>query len=155
MKIKKIGIFLLGIILGWGVASISTIKTISHAKKDAKKYLTLFRTMSQYVVTKQLNKNLEDFFIERGIKTIAIYGMSHIGQRVIDDLENSNVRVLYGIDKRANKLTYDMDIYNPEDEFPDVDAIVVTAYDFDEIAELLNGKVNCQILAFDEIIFNL
>ena len=40
MKIKKIGIFLLGIILGWGVASISTIKTISHAKKDAKKYLT-------------------------------------------------------------------------------------------------------------------
>lgn len=48
-----------------------------------------------------------------------------------------------------------MDIYSPEDELPVVDAIVVTAYDFDEIVELLEGKVNCKILAFDEIIFNL
>ena len=81
--------------------------------------------------------------------------MSHVGQRIIDDLENSRIKIMYGIDQRADKLTYDMDIYSPEDELPVVDAIVVTAYDFDEIVELLEGKVNCEILAFDEIIFNL
>lgn len=155
MKMKKISVFLLGAGMGGGMVLLSTMKTILKTKKNVKKYLTLFRTMNQYLVTKQLDKRLEDFFIEKGIKTIAIYGMSHIGQRVIDDLENSSVKIIYGIDQRADRLTYNMDIYNPEDEFPVVDAIVVTAYDFDEIAELLEEKVNCKILAFDDIIFNL
>lgn len=155
MKMKKISVFLLGAGMGGGMVFLSTMKTILKTKKNVKKYLTLFRTMNQYLVTKQLDKRLEDFFIEKGIKTIAIYGMSHIGQRVIDDLENSSVKIIYGIDQRADRLTYNMDIYNPEDEFPVVDAIVVTAYDFDEIAELLEEKVNCKILAFDDIIFNL
>ena len=152
---KKISVFLLGAGMGGGMVFLSTMKTILKTKKNVKKYLTLFRVMNQYLVTKQLDKRLEDFFIKNGIKTIAIYGMSHIGQRIIDDLENSSVKVIYGIDQRADRLTYDMDIYNPEDEFPVVDAIVVTAYDFDEIAELLEEKVNCRIWAFDDIIFNL
>ncbi len=155
MKLKKIGVFLLGTAIGGVIISFSTMKTITQAKKNEKKYLTLFRMMNQYLVTKQLDKKLEDFFVNKGIETIAIYGMSHVGQRIIDDLENSRIKIMYGIDQRADKLTYDMDIYSPEDELPVVDAIVVTAYDFDEIVELLEGKVNCKILAFDEIIFNL
>ncbi len=155
MKLKKAGLFLLGALTGGLAATVAKESRISKLKKDVLKYLTLFRTMNQYVVTKQLHKDLSGYFAEKGIRTIAVYGMSHIGQRIIDDLENSDVRVLFGIDKRADRLTYEMDIYKPEDEFPDVDAIVVAAYDFDEIEEALSAKVSCKILSFEDIIYHL
>ena len=81
--------------------------------------------------------------------------MSHIGQRLIDDLEDTEIEVLYGIDRRAERMTYELDIYNPEDDLPEVDAIIVTSYDFTEIRELLEEKVDCDIISFDEIIFAL
>lgn len=155
MKSKGIVGFVLGVaIAGIGVTVVKE-KKLNEQKKNTTKYLALFRQMNQYLVTKQMGKKIESFFEEKNIKTIAIYGMSHIGQRIIDDLRDSDVQVMYGIDQRADRLTYELDIYHPEDELPDVDAIVVTAYDFDEIAELLAGKTNCNILAFHEIIFSL
>ena len=66
MKLKKIGVFLLGTAIGGVIISFSTMKTITQAKKNEKKYLTLFRMMNQYLVTKQLDKKLEDFFVNKG-----------------------------------------------------------------------------------------
>ena len=102
-----------------------------------------------------LLKEIKNYFIDKGYKSIAIYGMSHIGQRLIDDLEDTEIEVLYGIDRRAERMTYELDIYNPEDDLPEVDAIIVTSYDFTEIRELLEEKVDCDIISFDEIIFAL
>ncbi len=56
MKLKKIGVFLLGTAIGGVIISFSTMKTITQAKKNEKKYLTLFRMMNQYLVTKQLKQ---------------------------------------------------------------------------------------------------
>lgn len=154
---KKNGVigFILGTIVAGTMVAIIKDKKLKEQKYDTLKFLTLFRIMNQYLVTKQLNKKLEKYFDERDIKTIAIYGMSHIGQRIIDDLKNTDIEVIYGIDKRADRMTYELDIYHPEDDLPEVDAIVVTAYAYDEIAEMLAEKVDCEILAFDDIIFSL
>lgn len=155
MKGKGILGFVLGAAVAGTAVAILRGKELDKQKKNATKYLDLFREMNQYLVTKQQGKKIEDFFEKKGIETIAIYGMSHIGQRIIDDLKDSNVKVLYGIDQRADRLTYELDIYHPEDELPEVDAIVVTAYDFDEIAEQLVSKTEGEILDFDDIIFSL
>ena len=47
MKLKKIGVFLLGTAIGGVIISFSTMKTITQAKKNEKKYLKLFRMMNQ------------------------------------------------------------------------------------------------------------
>lgn len=146
---------IVGAVIGAGAMCVYKNKKLRESGKNSNKYLALFRQMNQYLVTKQMNKNIADYFEQRGIKTIAIYGMSHIGQRIIDDLENSEVKVMYGIDQRAERLTYNLHIYKPDEEFPEVDAIVVTAYDYDEIAEMLSEKTECEILSFGDVIFNL
>lgn len=130
-------------------------KDLKESRKNTTKYLSLFRVMNQYVVTKQEKRNVADYFRREGYKTVGIYGMSHIGQRLIDDLKETEIEVKYGIDQRADRLTYELDIYKPDEEFPQVDVIVVTAFDFDEVEKILSKKVSCDIVAFDEIIFNL
>ena len=156
---KNFGKLFAGLVIG-SVVGASVVWKLKDKQKDtedtnAQKYLTLFRYMNQYLVTKQRGKSIVDYFNDNGIKTVAIYGMSHIGQRIIDDLQGSNIKVLYGIDRRADRLTYEMDIYKPEDELPEVDAILVTAYDFDEIEEALSQKVDYQIIDFNDLIFRI
>jgi len=151
--------FLIGGIVGAIIAIVAVTmkknKVIKETNKNAAKYLGLFRQMNQYLITKQMNKELVDYFEMREIKTIGIYGMSHIAQRIIDDLENSDVKVVFGIDRKADKISFDFDIYNPEDDYPEVDAIVVTAYDFEEIRDMLSEKVDCEIISFGDMIFAL
>ncbi len=151
--------FLLGGIVGAVVAiavvTVKKNKEIKEKNKNITKYLGLFRQMNQYLVTKQMDKDLVDYFKSKEIKTIGIYGMSHIAQRIIDDLEGTDVKVLFGIDRKADKLSYDFEIYNPDEKYPEVDAIVVTAYDFEEINDMLSEKVDCEIISFGDMIFSL
>ncbi|MCI9134009.1 MAG: hypothetical protein HFI31_07470 [Lachnospiraceae bacterium] len=155
MKIRNIVSFVGGALLGGMGICVLKHREEKETRKDAKKYLDLYRTMSQYVVTKQQHKEVSDYFEENGYERIAVYGMSHMGQRLIDDLKDSKVQVVYGVDQRADRLTYSLPIYRPSEELPQVDAIVVTAYDFDEIEEELAEKVDFQILNFSDIIFGI
>jgi UDP-N-acetylmuramate-alanine ligase len=111
--------------------------------------------MNQYVVTKQIGRSIVDYLHDMGIQTAAIYGMAHMGQRVIDDLKGSDIKVPYGIDRRADRLTYEIPIYHPEDELPEVDAIIVTAFDFDEIEAMLSEKTESKIIDFNDMIYQI
>ena len=73
--------------------------------------------------------------------------MSFAGETLIDELKNSAIEVVYGIDKRANSLYADVDIVSIEDSLEDVDAVIVTAITFfDEIEEKLSDKLDCPII---------
>ena len=141
MKARNIVSFIGGVLLG----SIG-ICVLKHKGEEKRQ---------QYVVTKQQHKEVSDYFEENGYERIAVYGMSHMGQRLIDDLKDSKIQVVYGVDQRADRLTYSLPIYRPSEELPQVDAIVVTSYDFDEIEEELAEKVDFQILNFSDIIFGI
>lgn len=152
---KKAGAFGMGIIVGAIAIGWWKQKDLTKARKDSNKYLSLYRELNQYLITKQMGSDLADYFEKNNIHTIAIYGLSYIGQRIIDDLEDSKVVVSYGIDARADWLNHNLDIYKPEEKLPPVDAIVVTAFDYDEIVEKIEDKVSCPILSFEEIIYGL
>ena len=139
---------------GIGIAAIKR-RDLQKARKDAAKYLTLFRGINQYLVTKQMDKHIKTYFVENGMTKVALYGMSHIAQRIIDDLSGSEIQVVYGIDQRADRITSDVKIYKPTESLPETDVIVVTAYDFDIIAEALQDKVECPIISYEDIVFNL
>lgn len=82
--------------------------------------------------------------------------MSYVGETLVDELKNSNITVLYGIDQKADSIYADVDIVFIEDELQEVDAIVVTAITFfDEIEEKLSGKVDCPIISLDDILYEV
>lgn len=131
-------------------------KDIEKSQGKADKYLSLFQMMNRWLRIKQEGKNLDIYFEKNGYKKIAIYGMSNVGVALLDELKDSNIKVAYGIDKRAGSIYSDVSIVSADDTLEDVDAVVVTVIDsFDEIEEKLSSKVNCPIVSLEDIIFEV
>lgn len=125
-------------------------------KEYADKHLNILQNMNQWLILKQKGISLVPYFKQNGYNKIAIYGMSFLGERLLDDLKGSEVEVLYGIDKNADRLYSEVDIITPEDEFTKVDAIVVTAtFYFNEIYDNLQEKVSCPIISLEDILYDM
>ena len=79
--------------------------------------------------------------------------MKELGERLFDELRDSEVEVKYIIDKKADTMYADVDIITPEEPMEEVDAIVVTAIHYmDEIEEMLEQKVDYPIISLQEIV---
>lgn len=129
----------------------------SNARQQmSDKHLTLMLLFNQWMITKQEGKTITTFFTNNGYKKIAIYGMSYVGERVYDELKNSDIEVVYGIDKNADSLYSEIEILHVNDDLPEVDAVVVTpVFFFEEIREQLCEKMQCPIISFEDILYEI
>lgn len=122
----------------------------------AQKHLAIMQVMNQWIIVKQSEKSLVDFFSSNNYKNIAIYGMSYLGERLVDELENTDVEVKYAIDKNSDNIYAPFDVYTPDDDLPEVDAIVVTPFFFfDDIERKLEEKVNCPIVSIEDVVYGV
>lgn len=129
---------------------------IVKAKNMSNKHLALFRMMDQWVRVKQEGKNLASYFEKNDYRKIAIYGMSYAGMTLINELKDTEITVVYGIDKNADAIYTDIDIVCIDENLEEVDAIVVTAITFfDEIEEELSEKIGCPILSLEDILYEV
>lgn len=138
-----------------GVGRVTGTK-VTEMRQMADKHLVLYLMMRQWVKAKQEGKNLADYFERNGYQKIAIYGMSYAGETLVDELNGTNVKVVYGIDKKADMIYADVDVVSIEDDLEPVDAVVVTAVTFfDEIEEKLSEKVSCPIISLEDVLYEV
>lgn len=134
--------------------------------KSGKKYLLLekkhhkdaaiIKMLTIWVQQKQNGRLTERFFERNNYHKIAIYGMNDIGERLLDDLKNSQIEVKYAIDRNADNIMSKLKVVFPDSELEEVDAVVVTAIGyFDEIRETLYQRVKCPIVALNDVLGNL
>jgi len=156
MKKGIIGVLSLLAGVAGGAISVGKITgtKIQSNQKLSDKHLALFLMMNQWVKVKQEGKNLSTYFEKKGLKKIAVYGMSYAGETLVDELKGSCIEVAYGIDKKADTIYADVDIVSMEDDLAPVDAIVVTAITFfDEIERKLGEKVSCVIISLEDVLY--
>lgn len=152
------GIFLtfIGAFIGAGFTLNEAGKIMLKKQKMSDKHLALFLMMNQWVKVKQEGKSLKDYFEKYGYKKIAVYGMSYAGETLCRELKDSDVKVVYGIDRSADKIRTDIELKTPEEELPEVDAVVVSVvYYFDEIEKELKQKMNCPVLSLGDIVYEV
>lgn len=150
----------LSLLAGAAAGAVGTGKTIgkqvNENKQMSDKHLALFLMMNQWVKVKQEGKNLASYFEKEGYKEIAIYGMSYAGETLVEELEGSNIKIKYGIDRKADNIYADIDIVSPDDSLDEVDAIVVTSITFfDEIEAKLSEKIDCPIISLEDILYEV
>lgn len=141
-----------------GAVSVGKVTGNQIRKKQqmSDKHLALYLMMNQWVKVKQEGKNLSSYFERNGYQKVAVYGMSYAGETLVDELKNTNVQVIYGIDTRADRIYADMEIVTVDDELKEVDAVIVTAITFfDEIKEKLSERMNCPILSLEDILYEI
>ena len=157
MKKGTIGILsaLAGALVGTIGGSIIIEKGLGKTdyQQLANKHLAIMELYDQWVKTKQEKKSVTDYFHNHNIKSVAIYGMSFVGQRLYEELKDSDIKVSYSIDKNAASIYADIDILDPNDVLPQTDAIVVTAvYFYNEIEEMLSKKTDIPIISLEDIV---
>ena len=140
-----------------GAASKTTSSKIISAKSETlKKVHVLYNVFDRWLQIRQEGRTLAEYFMKHNYKTVAIYGMKELGERLIDELKDSDITVGYAIDKSADEIYADVDIVTPDDELEPVDVIVVTAiYYFDEIADMLSEKVDYPVVSLEDIVYEL
>lgn len=147
---------LTGAVIGAGAVGKVTGESIDRAKSMSDKHLALFLMMNQWVKIKQDGKNLSEYFEKNGYKKIAIYGMSYVGETLIDEIKDSSVTVAYGIDKKADSIYADVDVLSMDDDLKPVDVVVITAITFfHEIEEKLSERISCPIISLEDILYEV
>lgn len=125
-------------------------------KNMSDKHLALMCLFNQWMITKQEGKSVVDYFHNNGIKSVAIYGMSYLGERLLDELLTSDIEVKYAIDKNSISIYAKVDVISPDENIPMVDAIVVTpVFFYNEIEEMLSAKTECKIISLEDILYEI
>lgn len=140
---------MIGFILGMKYSNKEIIKMHNIALKHWKLYEIAIKWIKK-------QDNIERYIIQKGYKTVGIYGMSHLGDCLAVTLRERGIEVAYGIDRNADKLynSY-IPIYNITCNLPIVDLIVVTTIMcFEEIKDELEEKFGKEInvVSLEEIL---
>lgn len=130
-------------------------KQVTQKAEKVDKFKGYYNMLNQWLMLKQEGKNLESYFKANHYKTIAIYGMGEMGNRLYDELKGTDIKIKYAVDKNSASTYSELDVVDPEDcAFEDVDCIVVTAtFAFDEIAEKLEKEVSFPIVSLEDVVY--
>lgn len=135
--------------------NIGLVKEIESLTIKNARYESYWRVLDRWMQLREEEKSLEGWFLLHDIKSIAVYGMGMLGKHLLKELENGSIEIVYGIDRRKD-MTSSLKIYAPDDEWPDAEAIVVTAtYAFTEIAEQLKAKGYEKVISLEEVIMEM
>lgn len=125
-------------------------------QKDNERYKSYWTVLDAWLCLKEKNIRFESYFINKKIKTIAIYGMGLMGRHLLSELAGSNITVAYGIDQQGQILSRDLRIYKPDEELSNVDAVVVAVtFSYGDIVHALEKKGFSNIIILRNILNEL
>lgn len=143
-----------GIVCGKIWAEKQKEKEVKQKELLLGKHFRMFILMDRWVENMQRGQKCEKYFAENNVTDVAIYGMSYIGKRLYEDIKDSNVNVVYGIDNAIEKIYTELPIYKVTDELPQADMIVVTPLlEFDTIKKQLEEKTSAKIVSVEDVVF--
>lgn len=159
-KGKEIVFPIIGLFGGCLIVEHLIIKSLSieltKQKSLSDKHFELYMLMKNWVKLKQKGVNLSSYFLRKGYNKIAIYGMNYVGRILVDELKNSGLEIVKGIDKDPDAANSDIKVVIPDNFNDQVDAIVVTPISFyNEICEEMENRISCPIISLKDVVFEL
>lgn len=132
-------------------------ENLADTMSAEERYQHAYLMVVHWIEALYLNHRVSEYFADMGYNRIAIYGMGDLANRLIDDLQDSQIQVCYGIDRDAAGTVCRIgDIYSPDDELMTVDAVVVTPfYAFEKICQNIKGRINCPVISIEEVIWSM
>lgn len=127
------------------------VSNYSYLQNKANKFEQYMRLLDRWMELRELSISVSDYFVERGMRNIAIYGLGNFGRHLLWELSQNDINVLYIIDQQGKQLQSELPVYLPEDKLPDCEAIVVTTFwIYGDICEIL--PKDRTVVSLDEII---
>lgn len=119
-------------------------------------YFATAQCFDRWMELRERNIRVSDYLKRYDITQVAVYGYGMLGKHLIGELEEQNIKIAYIIDRDYRKQSLRYEIRNPQDNLPQVDAIIVTVVDeFDNIYQSLKSRVNSKFFSLFEIVSEL
>lgn len=123
-------------------------KKLQYKQIEIIKNVQISQFLNNWLQMYQMKKNMVPYILDMGYKSIAIYGMGILGQRLYDELEESDIIVKYAIDRNAANIRDLVDVKHPSEELEPVEAVIVTSlYYVDEIKRDMESKMECPVIS--------
>lgn len=122
--------------------------SVIEMQKNLQKSVLFYWVLTRWMDLKISGGGTDDILKKLGYNRISVYGYAELGQLLCRELMDTEVDVLYVMDKKVKDTRIkNLRVYFPQKGLPDVDVIVVTAiYYFDEIQkELLQMGYKCVV----------
>lgn len=140
---------------GITASGILLSKTVAEKESKVSKFKSYYNMLNQWLILKQEGKDLIQYFTDNNYKKIAIYGMGEMGNRLYDELKDSDIKIAYAIDKNIAAYS-ELEILDVDDDFPEVDVIVVSAiFAFEEVDDELSEKISCPIVSLEDVVYEI
>lgn len=151
---------LAGSAAGLAAGAVSIGKLMKTGIKDknelSEKMISYYGILNHWLSLSQKGRSLSEYFEDKGYKRVAIYGMKELGERLFDELKHSGIEVVCIIDQNPSGILAEAAVLHPDDQLPEVDAVVVTAsYYFDTIRKEMQRRVECPVLSIGEIVYGM
>lgn len=154
-----VGVGIMGVIgglIGYVCENYRAEKKARVIRRQSEKHLYLFKMMVEWMALIQDGKSISDYITNKGIRRIAVYGVSYVGDCLIRELKNTEWELIYGIDNAENTIWTDIPVFSMNDELEDVDIVIVTAVtNYEEIQKELFDKINSEVISLEEIIYQI
>lgn len=131
------------------------INQLNNAKKMVMKNDRLFIMALKWAQKNNHSNCVYDYLKKKGYTSIIIYGMHSAGEVLAEQLRDTDIEVVCGMDRNASDIVSFINVISPESHIPKADAIIVTAVTaFCGIEENLINKVECPVISLEDIIYD-
>ena len=120
--------------------------------KELDNYKHAYGVMSSWISFLQNGKAPSSFLLKKGIKKVAVYGAGDSGKSIANLLKNSELEVLFFIDRNAKYINLEVPAYTIDEAEDIMEGIIISLErECEEIKRDLRKKFNCPIYQIDEI----
>ncbi len=149
--------FLLALFAGIFIGFILTVYACGYVlereKRYRKKFLMYYQMMDKWMLHMERGENVCRGLKEKGIDTVAIYGMGKVYHHLKYELQQEGVTVKYVIDEKDEVLG-EQNVYMLKDQLPDIKVVIITVIDeYDDIREQLRKRMlDSAIISVNDLI---
>jgi FlaA1/EpsC-like NDP-sugar epimerase len=134
-------------------------RRLEKQSKIGKRYQAYYSVTNQWIDNKNKGRKLEQYFKEKNVASIAIYGMGSLGRLLLEDLKGSDIEIKYIIDNNAENI--DMECIKVpiirSDELAGQQAVQMTVVtpvtEFKSIKEKIQNSTSSKIISLEDVVF--
>lgn len=151
-----IGGGIIGLISGYLAAQKAAGKLVEEKENTKKRYKKYYDVLNYWMESHSRGRNIVDYLKGQEYRNIVIYGMGELGNRLYEQLADSEIKVIYAIDRNPVSAYNELTVVGSAMETEGIDAVIVTpVYDFESIKTDLQGIFSCNILSLEDIVYSM
>lgn len=132
---------------------IDSRKQITELRFQASRESYVSSNVIKLMDITQLEANkIKEYLINENIKSIAIYGIGRVGKLLFNELRKEEVLIEYTVDQYTAQIQNICKMYRPEEELPDVDMMIVTSYEYEEIKLEMQRKKIYNVVSVEDFL---